>query len=189
MNYNEQSDAPYFSAYTSVKVVRAAEITHIYSPGCVGLGPDKRSFVFTPAGKPTPQVGWLAICYPDGYISFSPPETFRDGYVAGHAESGVDRTHVYAGKPDARQLDTASPAKLFRKRYRKLEPDTMALHDAIKEKADELAELFARVQAGLPKSASSGFLSNLADNQTATVVLALRHLEDAVYRAVKALTA
>jgi hypothetical protein len=101
------------------------------------------------------------------------------------------------GMPDERQsAEPALPADsgLFRKRYRQLSPDEVALHDAIKEKADELAHLFAEVADHRPgRSRMSGghesILVGIAENQAANVTLAMRHLEDAVYRAVKALTA
>ena len=89
------------------------------------------------------------------------------------------------GQADARQTDepTVSPgAALFRPRYRKLSEDELALHDALKSKAGELAELFYRV--------APVHEGHVPDREKgANVQLAVRHLEDAVYRAVKALTA
>ena len=91
---------------------------------------------------------------------------------------------VYAGTPDARQSEEAEvqPAfSLFRKRYRQLTPDEVALHDQIKDKADELYALFLKVadiESGMSQNRERG----------ANVTLAKRHLEDAVYRAVKGLT-
>lgn len=32
-------------------------------------------------GRPTPQPGWYFVQYEDGYISFSPPEVFEEGYT------------------------------------------------------------------------------------------------------------
>ncbi len=108
--------------------------------------------------------------------------------------------NVYeGGVGDARQTEAAAipdDCKLFRKRYRQLSPEEVALHDAIKDKADELAGLIAQINnppkpqantyaQGTP-AATLGFIAN---NNGAHVTLALRHLEDAVYRAVKALTA
>jgi ACT domain-containing protein len=94
---------------------------------------------------------------------------------------------LYEGEPDVRQSDSATlPPSLFRKRYKQLTPEEVALHDAIKDKADELARLFVQIdRSGAPLAA---MLDNLAVNRGANVTLALRHLEDAVYRAVKALT-
>lgn len=99
---------------------------------------------------------------------------------------------------DARQTDAAAipdDCKLFRKRYRQLSPEEIALHDAIKDKADELAALIARInnppspEKRRPNPGAESVLFSIADNNYAHVVLALRHLEDCVYRAVKALTA
>ncbi len=107
--------------------------------------------------------------------------------------------NVYeGGQGDDRQTEAdAIPedCKLFRKRYRQLSPEEIALHDEIKTKADSLAASIAKVNnppkpgpvhgTGTPEA----LLSQIANNNGAHVVLALRHLEDCVYRAVKALTA
>lgn len=113
-------------------------------------------------------------------------------------------SNVYeGGQGDARQTDAAAipdDCKLFRKRYRQLSPEEIALHDAIKDKADELAALVAEVNTMLNQrtkgpapvhgtGSAHAMLSNVANNQGANLTLALRHLEDCVYRAVKALTA
>ena len=95
-------------------------------------------------------------------------------------------TNVYAdGKVDERQgaaPQLADEHKLFRKRYRQLSPEEVALHDEIKDKADELYALFLKISP----------IETQADSNRergANVALAKRHLEDAVYRAVKGLTA
>ena len=94
------------------------------------------------------------------------------------------RKDLYAGTPDERQSDQAALApehSLFRKRYRQLSPEEVALHDQIKDKADELYALFLKVsniEVGQDPNRERG----------ANVALAKRHLEDAVYRAVKGLT-
>lgn len=81
------------------------------------------------------------------------------------------------GAADERQSDSATaPASLFRKRYRQLSAEEVALHDAIKDKADELANLFFAVKAN-------------DEFRDVNIGLAIQHLEDGVYRAVKALTA
>lgn len=91
-------------------------------------------------------------------------------------------THVYEGEPDARQ-DAGTPApSLFRKRYRQLSPEEVALHDEIKAKADELLELICKACA--PCSTY-----DLSAERERNRVLAVQHLEDAVYRTVKGLTA
>ncbi len=105
---------------------------------------------------------------------------------------------VYEGEKDARQTDAAAipdDCKLFRKRYRQLSAEEVALHDAIKDKADELAALIAKVDPAQGKpfdpnlTQQQGMLMSLTQNNKAHVVISLRHLEDCVYRAIKALTA
>lgn len=100
------------------------------------------------------------------------------------------------GQPDERQTDESALApqhSLFRKRYRQLSAEDVALHDAIKDKADELAVLIAEVALRRPEAPRTAgrqsILANVGENQGANVTLALRHLEDAVYRSIKALTA
>lgn len=60
--------------------------------------------------------------------------------------------HVYEGKPDARQADTAIQVSRFRPRYRALTDDEKKLHDELKAKADELDHMFAQVKDGRYKS-------------------------------------
>lgn len=79
MSYDSQAEAFGFRTYHSHKRVRAATITRIYSESCVHADPGA-SFTFDPAGKPKPEVGWYIVCYEDGYVSFSPPGAFEDGY-------------------------------------------------------------------------------------------------------------
>lgn len=108
-------------------------------------------------------------------------------------------SNVYeGGQGDARQTDAAAipdDCKLFRKRYRQLSPEEVALHDAIKDKADELAVLIAQINnppsadKRMPNPGAEAMLFSIANNNHAHIVLSLRHLEDCVYRAVKALTA
>lgn len=56
--------------------------------------------------------------------------------------------HVFEGKPDARQADTAIPVSRFRPKYRALTDAEKALHDEIKDKAAELETIFGRVKQG-----------------------------------------
>lgn len=56
--------------------------------------------------------------------------------------------NVYAGKTDARQSETPIKTSRFRPRYRPLTDDEVKLHDAIKDKAVELEELFEKVKSG-----------------------------------------
>jgi hypothetical protein len=107
--------------------------------------------------------------------------------------------NVFQDQPDARQADPGGPApdaSLFRKRYRTLTEEEVALHDRIKDQADALAGLIAqiiyanrKVENPMRAGSAEAMIFTMATNQGANVTLALRHLEDAVYRAVKALTA
>lgn len=81
---------------------------------------------------------------------------------------------------DARQTEADKPEGLFRKRYKKLTEAEVALHDAIKDKAEELHALFLSISPSMPDPVR---------DRGANVQLGIRHLEDAVYRAVKGLTA
>lgn len=79
---------------------------------------------------------------------------------------------VFEGKPDARQSDDVNlKVSRFRPRYRALTDEEKSLHDAIKSKAEELEQLFAKVKPGRYNS------------------LAITSLEQAVMWVVKELTA
>ena len=80
-------------------------------------------------------------------------------------------THVFEGQPDGRQSDEKIAVSRFRPRYRALDDDEKALHDAIKAKAVELEALFEKVKPGRYRS------------------LGLTALEEAVMWTVKELTA
>lgn len=101
---------------------------------------------------------------------------------------------VFEGNPDARQLESdrlPSEVMLFRPKYRQLTTDELDLHNEIKAKAGELAALFAKIDPAPRESQPSpsvDLLRHIALNRGASVTLAIRHLEDAVYRAIKALT-
>lgn len=60
--------------------------------------------------------------------------------------------NVFEGAADGRQADTAIEVSRFRPRYRALTDAEKALHDALKAKADELDQLFARVKDGRYKA-------------------------------------
>ena len=98
--------------------------------------------------------------------------------------------NVYeGGDADKRQGGDIVPT-LFRPRYRKLDEDEIALHDEIKAKAEELLALYDKIPKRGARAGDGVTLSeSLASNTAAHVILAARHLEDSVYRAVKALTA
>lgn len=101
-------------------------------------------------------------------------------------------TNLYEnGEGDARQSDDSDlPSSLFRKRYRKLTEAEVRLHDAIKDKSDELARLIASIPTGgqFPKGPNDDILDYLAGNKGGNVTLSLRALEDCTMRAIKALT-
>lgn len=102
-----------------------------------------------------------------------------------------DKTNVYDDEPDARQGGDDVAITMFRPRYRKLEPAEVEQHDEIKAQADKLAHLIARIDTTTRAPLThpgQDVLTHIALNRGANVTLALRHLEDAVYRAVKALT-
>ena len=57
--------------------------------------------------------------------------------------------NTFEGKPDTRQSDDVNhPVSRFRPTYRALTDEEKALHDAIKNKASELEELFSKVKTG-----------------------------------------
>lgn len=56
--------------------------------------------------------------------------------------------HVFGTEPDGRQGGPDTYVSRFRPRYRALTPEEKALHDAIKEKAAELENLFMQVSPG-----------------------------------------
>lgn len=99
---------------------------------------------------------------------------------------------------DLRQSQTEQEApadrveRLFRGRYRQLTNEERALHDEIKANAAALANSIYKITdpyerllatATLPKS-----VIDKIEDQAVNVARAIAHLEDAVYRAVKALT-
>jgi hypothetical protein len=57
--------------------------------------------------------------------------------------------HVYQGNPDGRQSsDPQMATTMFRPRYRALTDEEKALHDEIKNKAQELANLYGQIDEG-----------------------------------------
>ena len=60
--------------------------------------------------------------------------------------------NVYDGAIDDRQSDKAIPASRFRPRYRALTDGEKALHDVLKDKAQELEVLFNQVKDGRYKA-------------------------------------
>ena len=79
------------------------------------------------------------------------------------------QTNLFSGEPDARQEVTPVPSR-FRRRYRKLTEEEIVLHDAIKDKAAELENLYNSVRSGRDRS------------------LAFTHLEDSVMRIIREIT-
>lgn len=115
--YDTQSDLPAFQVFISRRIVRAAQITEIYSSTVVGVGPDKVSVqVHYPEHKPIPAVGWWILCYEDGYVSFCPPESFVTGYQAlnagregAYAAIDSERAYQDAGRGNAKRHEGAAP--------------------------------------------------------------------------------
>jgi hypothetical protein len=60
--------------------------------------------------------------------------------------------NVYEGTPDARQSEEKIAVSRFRPKYRALDDQEKDLHDAIKQKAVEMEELFNQVKDGRYKS-------------------------------------
>ena len=112
-----------------------------------------------------------------------------DGYVLTAAKK--DDVVVFTWNPvagphadapdDTRLADHIEQDNPFRPRYRRLTLAEASHHDDIKNKAFELLSMFRQVP-----NVRSGVFSG---EDQANLKLAQRHLEDAVYRAVKALTA
>ena len=95
-----------------------------------------------------------------------------NGSVEIHFKPFTPKNVFLNGDVDGRQSDDVNEkVSLFRPRYRALTAEEKDLHDAIKAKADELADLIYKVK-----------YTNNTD-------LAIQHLEDSEYRAVKGLTA
>jgi len=140
-----------------------------------------------------PQIGDYLVVYEDGYESVSPRGAFENGYL--RVLEAADEPSIYeGGDPDARQ-ERAPELTLFRKRYRKLQVHELALHDTIKDTADELAHLIGALNPAVHAKLADGTAQRPIDPMLgrvcdpANVTLALRALEDCVMRAVKALTA
>jgi hypothetical protein len=164
-----------------------------------------------------PRAGDYIVVYPstkaqpEGYISWSPKAVFEEGYILVndlvHAPTpdrllglpGIKREGrpdpddlaakgIFAGEPDARQsteTELTADSGLFRKRYRKLSAEELLVHDNIKDQAEQLLIAIGYVHrppldAEHPTRAESENVRNF--------YLSRQHLEDAVYRAVKALT-
>jgi|ERR1700722_4466965 len=107
-------------------------------------------------------VGWRCIAM-EGYNAGL-------DYCPSCLMEGKNMAHVFEGKPDERQAETAIAVSRFRPRYRALTDDEKKLHDELKAKADELDRMFAQVKDGRYKS------------------LAITALEQSIMRIVKELT-
>lgn len=78
--------------------------------------------------------------WPKGFVCMCKPDK--------HETKEPRVAHVFEGQPDSRQADTAIPVSRFRPKYRALTDDEKVLHDALKNKAAELEELYAKVKPG-----------------------------------------
>jgi hypothetical protein len=91
-------------------------------------------------------------------------------------------TNVYEGSPDGRQsADPSLPTSRFRPRYRALSDIEKDLHDAIKQSAAQIEDLYAQVEIVRR-------MGGHADEPRYTA-LAITALESSVMWIVKALTA
>jgi hypothetical protein len=79
--------------------------------------------------------------------------------------------HLFEGEPDERQSTDETRPTRFRRRYRALSKEEMAVHDAIKTAAETLERLYDQIPQGRYQA------------------LALTALEESVMWAVKAVTA
>jgi hypothetical protein len=104
-----------------------------------------------------------------------PKMTSRDG--------DSSRNMYKDGEPDARLSEAPVSNNPFRPRYRKLADVELELHDAVKMHAMELLDTFRKI----PEVRQAAGQENSGEVH-ASLKLAQRHLEDAVYRAAKALT-
>ncbi len=99
---------------------------------------------------------------------------------------------------DLRQSQTEQEApadrveQLFRPRYRQLTGEEIALHDEIKAKAAALANAIYKITDPYEKLLATQIqpksVIDKIEDQAENVSRAIAHIEDAVYRAVKALT-
>lgn len=110
----------------------------------------------------------------------------KDPAMVAKPEGGNPGSNVYAGgMTDKRISDEPTPGdNPFRPRYRKLGPKELDHHDRIKLQAMDLLTTFRQI----PMIRAQDGNTNDGEG-AANIKLAQRHLEDAVYRAVKALTA
>jgi hypothetical protein len=185
---------PELPRFRSYKEVGALTIERIEP---IGEGPPQRWLVyfeeegFAPAetepgmfARYHPRPGDKWVVYADGYKSISPRAAFEEGYAP---------ASLFAQGPDGREVEASGfLPTLFRTRYRRLSPEELELHDQIKGKADELVELFCRIPVidKVPPKLPNlpvGVLRVMFSPRR-NIDLALEHLEDSVYRAVKALT-
>lgn len=126
------------------------------------------------------------VQYKDNEIHLVKRDLALDANAQANEQSNDRANSLYAnGQADARVVAEQNyPANPFRPRYRKLAAGELDLHDRIKAEAFQLLTTInnvplVRKQAG----------QEVTGEEIANVKLAFRHLEDAVYRAVKALTA
>jgi len=87
---------------------------------------------------------------------------------------------TFEGPVDARQAQKPISPTRFRPRYRQLTAAELALHDDIKDKAQELLGLMHRILPPFPEKATA--------DQGRAVALATTKLEESVMWAIKGLT-
>jgi len=67
--------------YRSHKIVGTDSTTDENPIVFIGFGGKWEPVKMSLRGKPTPDVGWYFVMYPDGYTSFSPAKSFEEGYT------------------------------------------------------------------------------------------------------------
>jgi hypothetical protein len=80
--YDERSEG--LPLYLSVKPVRAAKIEDLrHDPSSHEwlIRTNGARIVARAQNRPRPEIGWYVVFYPDGYVSFSPPEAFEQRYL------------------------------------------------------------------------------------------------------------
>ena len=117
MSYDPQSEYAGFKLYESVKLVKAAKITHLepfkggqtmYSMRINGAETGPHILVNTYL-RPIPEVGWYVVMYPHGYISFSPPKAFEEGYICMDWLTEDVVSHEHSEHDDHKASDDGMP--------------------------------------------------------------------------------
>lgn len=77
------NEAPVYVCHKEVRALKIAQV-EILDDGKLFITPEDLSFdPFEAHGddRPQPAVGWYAVLYDNGYVSFSPASAFEAGYT------------------------------------------------------------------------------------------------------------